>query len=128
MNIGYTKMQAAVQQQLINVSLLPVLAKTTILSRASAQPLNFGSFVIFKVLRVTAHHAKICVVNPKVGPLSLHSCNCSDVPRLRHQRFAHTCPWPCSQHSSPAAQNLRTASDDQTQRKLDNEATSRSAL
>ena len=34
-----------------------------------------------------------CVVNPKVGPLSSHSCHCSDALRrhdIRHQRFAHT--------------------------------------
>ena len=32
--------------------------------------------------------------------------------------FAQTRPWPCSQRSSPAAQNLRTASDDRTLWKL----------
>ena len=33
---------------------------------------------VFGVLRVTAYHVKFCVVTPKVGPLSSHSCYCSD--------------------------------------------------
>ena len=47
---------------------------------------------------------------------------------IRHQRFTHTRLWPCSQRSSPVAQNSRTANDDWTLWKLGNEATSQSAL
>ena len=47
---------------------------------------------------------------------------------IRHQKFADTCLWPHLQHSSPAAQNLHTASDDWTLQKLGNDATSLSAL
>ena len=48
----------------------------TILSPASAHP---PVLWFFEVLRVTAHLAKFCIVNPKVGgPLSLHGCNCFD--------------------------------------------------
>lgn len=37
--------------------------------------LNFDSFVVFEVLRVTVHHAKFLHSDMKVGPLS--SCTCT---------------------------------------------------
>ena len=87
-------------------------------------PPNFDSFVVFEVLHVTALHAKSWC-NESKGR--------SAVIVLRHFwghdiRFTHTCPWPCLQHSSPAARNLRTASNDWMLWKLGNEATSWSAL
>ena len=47
----------------------------TVLSRASAHP---PILWFFEVLHVTAHHAKI-FCSESEGPLSSHSCNCSDV-------------------------------------------------
>ena len=65
---------------------------------------NFDSFV---VRRVTAHHANILRSESEgSSPLSSHNCDCYDVRfgrlDIRHQRFAHTRPWPRSQRSSPA--------------------------
>ena len=65
---------------------------------------NFDSFVFFEVLMHFGRHD------------------------IRHQRFVHTRLWPHLQLSSPAAQNLHTASDDWTLQKLGNDATSPSAL
>ena len=50
---------------------------------ASAHPPILTVLWFFRVLRVTAHHAKL---NPKVGLLSSHSCSCSDALwATRHQ-------------------------------------------
>ena len=70
----------------------------------------------FRVLCVTAHHAKFLHSKSEgrstyVAPIILMHFGCSDI---RHQRFAHTRPLSCSQHSSPAAQNSHTASNDWT--------------
>ena len=87
-------------------------------------PPNFDSFVVFEVFHETAPHAKSWC-NESEGR--------SAVIVLRHFwghdiRFTHTCPWPCLQHSSPAARNLHIASNDWMLWKLGNEATSWSAL
>ena len=69
---------------------------------------------------VTAHHANFSRSESESGSTERHD--------IRHQRFAHTRLWPHLQHSSPAAWNSRTASDNWMLQKLSNEATTQSTL
>ena len=90
---------------------LQFLSLITVLSWASAHPPILTILWFFMVLRVTATMLNSHVVNPKVqwahiAAIVLMHFGHHDI---RHQRFAHTCPWPRSQRSSPAAW---TASDD----------------
>ena len=62
--------------------IIPYCPEKVLIPLQAAHPPILTVLWFFKVLRVTAHHAK-CVVNPKV-------C-----------RFAHTRLWPHLQHSSP---------------------------
>ena len=91
-----------------------------VLSRANAHPcarthlsILTGTYVVFKVPHLTAHHAKFLHSELKVGPLTQCNClihfRCHNILQLS---FIHTNLLPCSQHSSLAAQHLHTASNE----------------
>ena len=80
---------------------LQFLSLITVLSWASAHPPILTILWLFMVLRVTATMLNSHVVNPKVqwahiAAIVLMHFGHHDI---RHQRFAHTCPWPRSQRS-----------------------------
>ena len=112
----------------------------TVLSRASAHthvsthPQILAVLWFFEVLHVTTHHAKTLrsESDGRSSPLSSHSCDCSNAFWAPwHQAWKvhrQTCLRPHSQRSSPAAQNLGTASNNQMLRNLGNKATSWSTL
>ena len=63
------------------VHVLIVLSSASAHTCASAHPSILTVLWFFEVLHVTAHHAKFLCSESEgtVGPLSSHSCDCSDV-------------------------------------------------
>ena len=57
-------------------------------------PPNFDSFVVLRGLLCNHHHTKFCVVNPKVGLLSSHSCDCSDALWAPRHQASKVCTHP----------------------------------